>query len=84
MYYADPPEACSPLNNADDIEDQVVLIERGGCTFTDKAIQAQLAGAKMAIITDSRNGSEGFIDMIRDDTNRIASIPVGFLPGSNG
>lgn len=84
MIYADPSDACSPLKNYQDVEDEVVLIERGECAFIDKILNAQYAGARMAIITDSKNASEGFIDMIRDETNRRAGIPAGYLPGNNG
>ncbi|CAK5066765.1 unnamed protein product [Meloidogyne enterolobii] len=61
MTYSDPPEGCEELSSN---YGEVILLERGGCPFIDKVLNAQKAGAKIAIITDSEVGSDDFIDMV--------------------
>jgi len=46
-----PADACEPLVN--DALDKIVLADRGVCTFTAKAINAQNAGAKGLIVANS-------------------------------
>ncbi|KAH7721581.1 protease-associated domain-containing protein [Aphelenchoides avenae] len=84
LIYADPPHGCEPLVNARHVKDEVVLMERGECSFVAKALNAQEAGARIALITDSASGSDEFIDMIADETKRRAEIPVAYLPGNSG
>jgi len=84
LVYSDPPEACQKLRNTNDVFGEAVLVERGSCSFVEKIINSQNAGAKFVIITDSINGSEEFIDMITDGTQRRGQIPAAFLPGVNG
>ncbi|CAD5224355.1 unnamed protein product [Bursaphelenchus xylophilus] len=84
MILADPIEACEPLKNDLDVADNVVLVERGTCSFVDKALNVERAGGKIIMITDSKNGTEGFIDMIKDETGTTSHIPAGYLPGNNG
>ncbi|CAK5075588.1 unnamed protein product [Meloidogyne enterolobii] len=81
MTYSDPPEGCEELSSN---YGEVILLERGGCPFIDKVLNAQKAGAKIAIITDSEVGSDDFIDMVSDDTNRKANISCAWLPGNSG
>src|SRR6185369_7546360 len=45
--------ACGPLTNAAQVAGKIALIDRGTCTFTAKALNAQNAGAAGAIIADS-------------------------------
>lgn len=48
-------------------------------------MNAQKAGAKIAIVTNSAEGSGEFIDMVMNDTNnKKAKIPAAYLPGING
>ena len=49
-----PPCGCGSLHNSEDVEGQIVLLERGECSFTSKALKAQEAGAAAAIITVSQ------------------------------
>ncbi|KAI1724889.1 PA domain-containing protein [Ditylenchus destructor] len=84
MVYADPPNGCTEFTNARDVSGEVVLIERGDCPFIDKVLNAEKAGARIAIVTDSAGGSDDFIDMITDDTDRKANIPAAYLPGVSG
>ena len=63
----------------------VVLLERGECSFTSKALKAQEAGAAAAIITEiDENNDDLYISMIDDTTKRSVAIPTAFLLGKNG
>merc|ERR1712117_914973 len=82
---ADPPCGCGALKNYDDVEGNIVLIERGECSFTSKAIKAQEAGATAAIITDNNDANdELYVSMIDDTTGRSVDIPTAYLLGKNG
>ena len=43
-------DACEPLANTTDISGKIALIQRGGCTFEAKIINAEDAGAKAAVV----------------------------------
>ncbi|KAL3070885.1 hypothetical protein niasHT_001971 [Heterodera trifolii] len=83
LVYAEPPEGCQKLSNKF-IEGEAVLLERGGCPFVEKVLNAQKAGAAIALITDSTSGGDDFIDMVSDDTHRRGDIPAAWLPGVSG
>ena len=61
-------------------DQQIVMILRGNCTFSDKVYNCQVLGAIGAIIGDynSSNGQE-WVVMSKDDTNSI-HIPSVFVP----
>ncbi|MCR9279759.1 MAG: S8 family serine peptidase [Pseudomonadaceae bacterium] len=46
----DGTDACEALANADEIAGNVALIQRGGCAFTDKFLNAQAAGASAVVV----------------------------------
>lgn len=48
-----PSDACSPLVNAAQIAGNIALIDRGDCSFGNKALAAQAAGAIAVIIVDN-------------------------------
>merc|ERR1711997_44993 len=85
LVLADPPCGCGALKNHDDIGGNIVMIERGECSFTSKAIKAQEAGAAAAIITDNNDANdELYVSMIDDTTERSVDIPTAYLLGKNG
>lgn len=85
LVLADPLCGCGALVNAEEVEGQIVLIERGECSFTSKAIKAQEAGASAAIITDSdENNDDLYVSMVDDTTERHVAIPTAYLLGKNG
>ena len=49
-----PEMGCSPLENGEQMAGNIAVITRGACTFTEKARNAQAAGAVAVIITDDR------------------------------
>ena len=48
---ASPTLACEPLVN--NVSGKIALIDRGGCAFTTKALNAQAAGAKGVIVANN-------------------------------
>ncbi|XP_063192110.1 protease-associated domain-containing protein 1 isoform X1 [Chroicocephalus ridibundus] len=82
---ADPPEACGELNNGVFIQDQIALVERGGCSFLSKTRVIQEHGGRAVIIADNAYDNDSFyIEMIQDSTRRTADIPALFLLGRDG
>jgi C-terminal processing protease CtpA/Prc len=52
LVVASPISACQALNDEDHLRDAYVVVRRGGCFFTAKAINAQFAGAAGIIVID--------------------------------
>lgn len=50
---AEPFQACGEVQNKDELSGKIAIIERGECTFVDKARRAMRAGAKAVIIFDN-------------------------------
>lgn len=51
MVYAEPFRLCSELEIPQDkVKDRILLVERGDCTFIDKARKGQEAGAAAIIV----------------------------------
>lgn len=51
--FAKPFHACTELQNKEALSGNIAIIERGECTFVDKARRAMHAGAKAVIIFDN-------------------------------
>ncbi|CAH1784528.1 unnamed protein product [Owenia fusiformis] len=80
-----PADGCSPISNQHLIEGNVALVERGGCSFLSKTIQAENAGAIIIVITDEDPDNDSMmIEMIEDGTNRSPKIPAVYLLGRDG
>uniref|UniRef100_A0A2M3ZE11 alpha-1,2-Mannosidase n=1 Tax=Anopheles braziliensis TaxID=58242 RepID=A0A2M3ZE11_9DIPT len=80
--YAQPIKLCSALKNANEVRGKIVIMERGECTFVDKARRAQSAGAVAAIVFDntpntSINNQQMFA--MSGDGKDDVQIPVVFL-----
>ncbi|KAG2720358.1 hypothetical protein I3843_02G025300 [Carya illinoinensis] len=77
VVLADPPDCCStPKNN---LTREVIMVHRGGCSFTFKANIAESAGASAILIINSdpelfKMGCED------NETNVHVHIPVVMLP----
>ncbi|QDZ18647.1 subtilisin-like serine protease [Chloropicon primus] len=74
MVGAKPLKACDALYNADDVKGKVVIIERGMCPFTEKARNAQTAGAKAVLIYN--NKEKGFYYMAGKKTDPGDDITI--------
>ncbi|XP_059114059.1 protease-associated domain-containing protein 1 isoform X1 [Peromyscus eremicus] len=82
---AEPPEACGELGNGFFIQDQIALVERGGCSFLSKTRVVQEHGGRAVIISDNAVDNDSFyVEMIQDSTQRTADIPALFLLGRDG
>jgi hypothetical protein len=55
LVYADPPDACTPLNNAAAMPGRIALVDRGVCTFSSKIQQCINAGAIAVVVVNSRD-----------------------------
>ena len=49
-----PEMGCTPLENAGQMAGNIAVINRGACTFAEKARNAEAAGAVAVIITNNR------------------------------
>lgn len=66
--------------NGKDLTNKIALIQRGTCTFIDKQINAQNAGAVGAIVYN-KDGDESYVSMASDPSIRI---PAVFIKNSDG
>jgi hypothetical protein len=46
-------DGCSPISNASEVDGKIALVDRGVCTFVQKATNAQAAGAIAMIVADN-------------------------------
>ncbi|XP_054709473.1 PRADC1-like protein [Uloborus diversus] len=85
LVLAEPPHGCSAPINRLELRNNVALIDRGGCSFLSKCVQAEHSGVLAVVICDSDTSNDDqFIDMIDDNTKRNCSIPAVFLLGKDG
>lgn len=75
-----PNEGCGPFTNAGDVAGNIALVDRGVCPFTQKAINAQAAGASGILIAD--NTPNGVAPMGGADPN--VTIPSVGTSGNTG
>jgi len=81
----DPVDACGAMINIEEIEGNVAMVERGGCSFLSKTIQSERAGARAVIVFDNKEeNDDSYIDMVQDETSRETRIPSLFLLGKDG
>ncbi|KAM9858871.1 protease-associated domain-containing protein 1-like [Aulostomus maculatus] len=82
---ADPADACSDLKDRDIIEGQVILVERGECSFVQKARYVEEAGGKAVLIADNAMDNDShYLDMVTDGSADKPSIPALFMLGRDG
>ena len=67
---------CQPNDFENFPEGAIAIIQRGSCTFEEKAFNAQEAGASAVVIfNEGQNGRQGLFDGALNETNDI-QIPV--------
>nr|XP_046243950.1 protease-associated domain-containing protein 1-like [Scatophagus argus] len=82
---AKPTDGCSDLEDREIIQGQVILVERGGCSFVQKARRVEEAGGKAVLIADNAEDNDSqYLDMITDGSTAKPSIPALFLLGRDG
>ncbi|KAM4577649.1 protease-associated domain-containing protein 1-like [Odontesthes bonariensis] len=80
-----PADGCSDFSNRHIINGQVTLVERGGCSFVQKALRVQEAGGKAVLIADNAEDNDSqYLDMVTDGSTDKPSIPSLFLLGRDG
>lgn len=82
IVYANPLKLCSDLLNANEVKDRIIIVERGECTFVDKARKAQEASAVAVIVIDNVPGSsskESPMFAMSGDGVKDVTIPVVFI-----
>ncbi|KJE95672.1 hypothetical protein CAOG_06098 [Capsaspora owczarzaki ATCC 30864] len=83
LVLSEPYDACQPLNG-EQFHDAVVMVERGTCSFIEKAINVASAGAAAMIVADNEPPEDSIlVDMVSDD-GRLASIPCVFIQTQDG
>ncbi|WP_299776788.1 PA domain-containing protein [uncultured Formosa sp.] len=75
-------EACDALTNAAAVNGKIALIYRGTCTFVDKVLNAQDAGAVAVIVINNVSGNP--ITMGGDDLTGSVLIPSVMISQENG
>lgn len=71
-----PIDACTALQNPNELSGTVAMVERGNCTFVEKSLAAQNAGAVAILVYDSEVGA--YFQAFSDGAQ--ASIPVMTIP----
>jgi hypothetical protein len=85
MVIVEPSDACSSVVNPMEVRDNIGLVERGGCSFLSKCIEAEQSGMNGIIVFDNNDSNDDqYIDMVDDTTSRNCSIPAAFLLGRDG
>ncbi|CAH8527089.1 unnamed protein product [Schistosoma margrebowiei] len=84
LVVTEPPHACELVSNAHEVNRNIALIIRGGCSFVTKAINAHVAGAVAVIVYDFNRKAIHTFSMIQDDTSRRVQIPCAFMNGKDG
>lgn len=80
-----PADGCSDMKDKEILHGQVVLVERGGCSFVQKARHVEEAGGKAVLIADNAEDNDSqYLDMVSDGSTAKPSIPALFLLGRDG
>ena len=74
-------DACSTLDNAADVAGKVTLVDRGTCTFVDKARNVQAAGA-IGMVVANNVADTSTLGMAGDDTT--ITIPIASVTQADG
>ncbi|GAB3203237.1 putative repeat protein (TIGR01451 family) [Pontibacter aydingkolensis] len=94
IVMADPANGCNsapalpagsvptPLNNQAEISGNIALIDRGGCSFISKALNAQASGATAVIVINNIDGPA--ISMGGDETGTAVLIPAIMISKADG
>mmetsp|Transcript_21908 Transcript_21908/g.64631 ORF Transcript_21908/g.64631 Transcript_21908/m.64631 type:complete len:252 (-) Transcript_21908:181-936(-) len=83
---ADPvkPDGCTP-HAGDELRGAIALVRRGNCTFYDKVLHAQTAGAVGVVVVDTEAGPIGSFTMSGPEPEDSGvTIPVGIISRQEG
>lgn len=80
--FATPSKVCNSLRNGNELKGKIAILERGDCTFVDKARRVQTAGSVAAIVYDNMPNTsidnQQMFAMSGDGRDDV-KIPVVFL-----
>lgn len=79
-------DACSEIVNIGAVENNIALIDRGECFFSEKVWNAEMAGAKAALICNvpgAGGDGEELISMGSSTNGNLVSIPSLFMRASD-
>ncbi len=76
---ANPTQGCEALINASEVNGKIAVVDRGTCTFVQKALNAQAAGAIGLIVV---NNTTGLINMSGTDSG--ITIPIIMIGQEDG
>jgi hypothetical protein len=62
----------------------ILLVERNDCTFTQKSINVQKEGGKLAVVMDNRDEPPGSIVMVDDGRGAQVHIPTILISEQDG
>ena len=57
---AEPADACGPLTNGEELSGAVLLVHRGSCSFMEKALNVEQAGALAVIVINNKDSEAAF------------------------
>jgi hypothetical protein len=75
-------DGCTAYENASEVAGKIALVDRGTCTFVQKALTAQEAGAVALVIIDNRTGT--CLPPSMSGGSRDVRIPVASLTQAQG
>lgn len=78
-------DGCTPYDNAADVAGKISLVDRGSCTFVQKALMAQAAGATGLVIADNRKEASCVnVPPAMSGSNPLVLIPVMSVTQDDG
>ena len=77
-----PLDGCNNLTNNGSYP--ILIMYRGNCTFAQKALNAQLVGAKVLIVVDNVVEFESGVSIIPDDSHTGITIPTIMISKQDG
>ena len=79
---SNPQYGCA--STLQDLSGKIALVQRGGCAYVDKAINAQTAGAKGLIVVNSLNRVDAMTSPPGSTTAAMVHIPLVMIRNSDG
>jgi hypothetical protein len=79
LVFTDPLDACSPLQNSNQLNGSIAIIYRGNCSFTNKVYAAQQAGAVAVVVVNDVPGT-----IIMTGINAQIHIPAISITTNDG
>jgi hypothetical protein len=81
----DAEQACKPLAFFDnELDKDIVMVDRGNCTFVKKIKNLASKGAKAGIVVNNRAGTIGDFMMMDDGTGSDIEIPSVLISQEDG